>query len=230
VIESAAGTGSNLVIGNYEAGPIIFQVDNRVERMRITSGGNVLINITTDYAYQGGALLHVRKDQNTGTNIAIQNQANNASAAAHVIFGTYGNGWSIGMGSSSSSSGNSFYFSPDPSSALSKVATLTTSGVWSTSGGGTSDLRKKENIDYNFDNGIEFILKLQPTKFKFKTAPDKQRRGFIAQDVLEVIPDLVLGDGELEGGTYGLDYDGILALAVKAIQELQTRITQLENK
>ena len=98
--------------------------------------------------------------------------------------------------------------------------TLTSAGVWNTSGGGTSDARTKDDIDYNFDNGIESVLKLQPTKFKFKNAPGKQRRGFIAQDVLQAIPDLVLGDGEKENGTYGLDYDGISALTVKAIQEI----------
>ena len=199
------------------------------ERMRITSSGPVLINVTTTYANQGGALLHIRCDQNTGTNIAIQNQANNSSAAAHVIFGTYGNGWSIGMGSSSSSSGNSFYFSPDPAAALSKVATLTTGGVWSTSGGGTSDRRTKQNIEYIENNGINYINLLKPAKFKFKLNPNDVRRGFIAQDVLEVIPDLVLGDGDREDGTYGLDYDGVLALTVKAIQEQQCKIALLES-
>ena len=46
VIESAAGTASNLVIGNYEAGPIIFQTNGRVEKVRIDSLGNVGIGTT----------------------------------------------------------------------------------------------------------------------------------------------------------------------------------------
>jgi len=114
--------------------------------------------------------------------------------------------------------------------APAEVASLTGGGVFNSTGGGTSDLRTKQNIDYNFDNGIESILKLQPAKFKFITAPNKQRRGFIAQDVLKVIPDLVLGNGELENGTYGLDYDGVLALAVKAIQELKAEIDILKAR
>jgi hypothetical protein len=65
---------------------------------------------------------------------------------------------------------------------------------------------------------------LKPAKFKFKLNPNNVRRGFIAQDVLEVIPDLVLGDGDKECGIYGLDYDGVLALTVKAIQEQQSII------
>jgi hypothetical protein len=223
-------SGGLLAVGTRDINALVLST-NETERARITgNNGNLLIGITSDYAFQGGAVLRVNREQNTGTNIQINNQAANANAAAHVIFSTNGNGWVVGMGSQQSSSGNTFYFSPDPSGALNKVATLTTGGVWSTSGGGTSDLRTKEDIDYNFDNGIESILKLQPTKFKFKTAPDKQRRGFIAQDVLDVIPDLVLGDGEKENGTYGLDYDGILALAVKAIQELTQKVNALENK
>ena len=108
-------------------------------------------------------------------------------------------------------------------------ASITNGGVFYSVGGGTSDLRTKQDIEYNFDNGIESILKLQPTKFKFKNSPDKQRRGFIAQDVLETIPDLVLGNGEIEGGTYGLDYDGVIAIAVKAIQELKAENDSLKE-
>jgi phage shock protein A len=40
----------------------------------------------------------------------------------------------------------------------------------------------------------------------------------------------VLGDGDKEAGTYGLDYDGILALTVKALQEANIKTKQLENK
>ena len=102
--------------------------------------------------------------------------------------------------------------------------TLTSSGVWSTSGGGTSDFRKKQNIEYISSNVTEAIKQLRPVKFEFKDYPEKQRRGFIAQDVLGVMPDLVLGDGDVEGGTYGLDYDGILALVVKGFKEKQAII------
>ena len=104
------------------------------------------------------------------------------------------------------------------------IANLSSAGVWYSSGGGTSDKRTKQNIEYINTSGIDAISLLKPVKFEFIKCPEKTRRGFIAQDVLEVIPDLVLGDGENEDGIYGLDYDGILALAVKAIQELKAEI------
>ena len=113
---------------------------------------------------------------------------------------------------------------------------LTAAGTLTTLGGGTSDRRLKEKIEYINSDGIESIKKLKPVKFEFKQSEKstelkrKQRRGFIAQDVLEVIPDLVLGDGEKKDGVYGLDYDGVLALSVKAIQEQQTIIEDLKAR
>jgi hypothetical protein len=41
---------------------------------------------------------------------------------------------------------------------------------------------------------------------------------------------LVLGDGDKENGVYGLDYDGILSLTVKALQESIKRIEYLEKQ
>jgi hypothetical protein len=117
------------------------------------------------------------------------------------------------------------------------ILSLTDAGVITTDGGGTSDLRTKNNIEYINSDISSIINQLRPIKFEFKTSPGKIRHGFIAQDVLEIKPDLVLGDGDKENGTYGLDYDGILALTVKALQEsnkkifeLETMIKELQNK
>jgi hypothetical protein len=41
VIESVAGLSSNFILSNYQVGPIIFQNAGRLERMRISSNGNV---------------------------------------------------------------------------------------------------------------------------------------------------------------------------------------------
>jgi hypothetical protein len=191
------------------------------ERMRITRDGNVGIGTTNP-----GTKLHIESASQSYGHLRIVSTSD-SNGEASMNFGrsdqAIDNRWTVGQGLNGV--GNTFAFY-----SAGNKATLTTAGVWSTTGGGTSDLRTKQDIDYDFDNGIESISRLQPTKFKFKSSPDNQRRGFIAQDVLEVIPDLVLGDGQLENGTYGLDYDGILAIAVKAIQELSTKNTTLEAR
>jgi hypothetical protein len=110
------------------------------------------------------------------------------------------------------------------------ILSLTDAGVLSTPGGGTSDIRTKNNIEYIDDSVLPIINKLKPASFEFKDNPNVRRHGFIAQDVLPVKPDLVLGDGYKEDGIYGLDYDGILALTVKALQEANAKIEQLEAR
>ena len=99
-----------------------------------------------------------------------------------------------------------------------------------TPGGGTSDIRTKKNIEYIQNDFSDLILKLKPVKFEFKNNEGIKRHGFIAQDIMEFYPDLVLGDGYLENGTYGLDYDGILSLTVKSLQESMLKIQQLEKR
>ena len=133
--------------------------------------------------------------------------------------------WEIG--SDSSYPGMYFYNNPNG-----YVFRLTAAGAATFVGGVTSDRRVKENIKYITSNALSFMNELKPCSYEFiGDNNDKTRRGFIAQEVLETsIPDLVLGDGEKEGGTYGLDYDGILALAVKAIQELSAQNTSLINR
>jgi hypothetical protein len=110
------------------------------------------------------------------------------------------------------------------------IFTLTDAGVLSTPGGGTSDSRKKENIQYIDDETTPHILNLKPVKFEYKDYSGVKRHGFIAQDVLTTYPELVLGDGDKEGGTYGLDYDGILSLTVKSLQEMILKVEKLEKE
>jgi len=110
------------------------------------------------------------------------------------------------------------------------IFTLTDAGVLSTPGGGTSDSRKKENIQYINDETTPHILNLKPVKFEYKDYSGVKRHGFIAQDVLTTYPELVLGDGDKEGGTYGLDYDGILSLTVKSLQEMILKVEKLEKE
>jgi len=110
------------------------------------------------------------------------------------------------------------------------ILSLTDAGVLVTTGGGTSDSRKKQNIQYIDDETTPHILNLKPVKFEYKDYSGTTRHGFIAQDVLETYPELVLGDGEKENGTYGLDYDGILSLTVKSLQETILKVEKLEKE
>jgi hypothetical protein len=149
-----------------------------------------------------------------------------ASTNYFGFFPNYGNTVTWEIGSDASYPGMYFY-----NGSGGYAFRMTVAGSATFAGGVTSDIRTKQCIKSIDNNATYFIKELKPVSYEFiGDCIKKTRRGFIAQDVLETsIPDLVLGNGEEEGGTYGLDYDGILSLAVKAIQEQQCTIDTLKS-
>ena len=77
----------------------------------------------------------------------------------------------------------------------------TSLGMWS-----GSDRRLKEDIK-NVESGLSNIKRLRPTKYKLKAEKENRERkdhfGFIAQELMEVYPDLVQLGGPAWGGKRG---------------------------
>ena len=105
----------------------------------------------------------------------------------------------------------------------------------------TSDAALKENIT-NITGGLSIIKQLQPRNFDWKEASKVDgAAGFIAQEVAAVLPNEVQGTdysagtrdehGVKTGNSMGktIKLAGILAHAVKAIQELEARVKTLEG-
>jgi hypothetical protein len=131
--------------------------------------------------------------------------------------------WSLGI---IDSAGNNFSIGTDFRGVQLYIYS---NGNYAFSGSNVSDSRKKANINYIISNQLHTILKLKPACFNQKNQEgninSNTHTGFIAQDVLEAgIANIVHGSDE-EG--YGLDYYGVLALSVKAIQEQQAIIDSL---
>jgi hypothetical protein len=113
---------------------------------------------------------------------------------------------------------------------------LQSNGNYSFAGSNVSDIRLKENIEVINYNATEKLLQLSPVSYNMIEHPIIHKSGFIAQEVREILPNFVTGN-ESEDEYLGIDYNGILSLAVKAIQELsatneslKNRIEVLENK
>ena len=119
------------------------------------------------------------------------------------------------------------------------VANLGTGLVYSNGGDLTStnpsDERLKDNIN-DLDYGLNEILQLRPVSYDWKDDKINQGKqyGFIAQEVQEVMPELVkefeTKDGEEDVVRLGLDKEGIYAALVNSIKELNDKIKILENK
>lgn len=99
----------------------------------------------------------------------------------------------------------------------------------------SSDKRLKENISY-FDSGLDKILQLKPATFDFINGENNQK-GFIAQDVETVIPEVVGtttmpdSDGIVdESDTYlTINSSAMIPYLVAAIQEQQVMIQEQQS-
>jgi len=115
---------------------------------------------------------------------------------------------------------------------------LYTNGNYLFTGSNVSDIRLKQDIDFETPQ-LANILALTPKTYKFKPIETQSgeigttsgvKHGFIAQDILEVVPELVNGNPLNENEILGVDYNGIVAMCVKAIQEQQTIINDLKAR
>ncbi len=85
-----------------------------------------------------------------------------------------------------------------------------------------SDERKKHNIT-DLTYGLNEILKLKPVSFDYNRN-NEHTIGFLAQQVVPIIPEAVSGDEE-KG--YAMSYSTLTPALVKAIQELNLKVDLL---
>lgn len=96
-----------------------------------------------------------------------------------------------------------------------------------------SDERLKENIR-DLDDGLDKIMALQPRKFDWKEGKGQDHadaRGFIAQELEVVFPDMVNDDGlnlDEDGESYKTISPNLIPTLVKAMQEQQAMIETLQ--
>jgi len=91
-----------------------------------------------------------------------------------------------------------------------------------------SDKRLKSKIKTLDAGALDLIKKLNPVSYTLKS--DKANSlGFIADEVRELFPDLIL-EGKDKEKMLAMNYMGLTAPIVKAIQEMSATITQLQER
>jgi hypothetical protein len=170
----------------------------RVERMRITSGGNVLMGKTTT-----GAVLNNGFEFNPSTNYISTCTSVSADTAAYI--------------SNTGTSGTRFLVRFYGTS--SEVGRITHDGT-NTSYVTSSDYRLKE--DLKSYNGLDLIGNIKTYDYQWKYNKERMY-GVLAHELAEVLPYAVSGikDGEI---MQGVDYSKIVPVLIKAIQELNDKI------
>ena len=192
--EVGIGTSSQAFLWQAENSYMQFATNN-TERMRITSGGDVLISKTSaSFTTQG-----IELRENGQINVAgTVDEFNfyNTSAAAYRFFVT----------------------------AAGSVHATSTSIV------AISDITLKENIK-PLETGLNEVMKLKPRRFDWKNGDGKNIAGFIAQEVEEVLPDLVSDYKYTDEETKkALKMGDMIPTLVKSIQELKAEIELLKSK
>ncbi len=189
----------DMVLRNDDAtGNVVFQTNGNNDRLTINSTGNVGVGITTPLAQ-----LHVENSLTRG--IFLEDAGS-------------GNYWNIAIGNNS----NNFKFGYNtPSTYVAEINNSTGAYVQ------LSDKRLKKNFEQT-GPVLTKVMELKPLKYHYNTnTPDATKSwGFIAQEVEQVLPEFVSTD--METGYKGMMYDQIAVLAIKAIQEQQVLIEQLQ--
>lgn len=94
-----------------------------------------------------------------------------------------------------------------------------------------SDETTKHTIN-SIDDALATLRELKPVTFYYKEEysdePNRMHHGFIAQEYQKVMPDATYYDKELD--KLKIDTNDLIALLVRANQQLESRVTRLEAK
>ena len=131
--------------------------------------------------------------------------------------------WGIAINDSSSTSGSSFLQFQTGGTTRGNITNNANTGVLYNV---TSDQRLKENIR-DAETASNLIETLQVRQYDWKANGLHQRYGFIAQELLAVAPEAVYQPNDPEE-MMAVDYSKLVPMLIKAHQEQQALITQLQ--
>jgi hypothetical protein len=117
----------------------------------------------------------------------------------------------------------------NPNGAVGNIRTTGSATQFNTS----SDYRLKENVITDWDATTR-LKQLKPSRFNFIADADLTVDGFLAHEVSDIVPEAISGEKDAvdsDGNPVyqGIDQSKLVPLLVKTIQELEARITTLEN-
>jgi hypothetical protein len=257
-INPSGATGATYYMDNASQHIWTASTGTSSERMRIDSSGNLLIGTTTTTGKlcadigsstftNGTANAFLNWRAATGRPcIQVQSIQSGQDVAfrAAAYDGTTSYYWTFGQNISSATGNLDFmYYSVAGTQTTSSGTTqirFTNSGqVYNTSGtyGTISDAKLKENI-VDATPKLDSLMGLKVRNFTLKADETKAKQlGFIAQEVQQVFPACVESFDDIDpdtkekiGETLTVKTAILIPMLVKAIQELNAKVTALENK
>jgi hypothetical protein len=150
---------------------------------------------------------------------------NNATRSHLVISNTETSyAESLFYGNRQNSDGQVFQFRRQ-NSTVGSISVDTNSTTYNT----TSDRRLKKDIE-TITDGTDKLMAMNPVTHGWKADPEAEAvHGFIAQEMMDIVPEAVSGDPEGED-MMSMDYGRITPVIVAALQEANKKIMELENR
>lgn len=240
------GVSNRLSFGYRSSVNTTSDLDSMNEMVSISSSGSVGIGTSSP-----STILHVRSTGGSGktfsnnTGLIIENNGNSNSfyamqvstAGANDAFSITNLG-NVGIGTSSPSTALQVAGIISPSADNTHTlgtAALRFSTIYAATGAiNTSDVRQKKDIQES-DLGLDFISKLRPVSFRWKSGSDKSvHYGLIAQEAEQVLAESRNSDVEQgivvrdpASDRYGVRYTELIGPLIKAVQELLTSFREL---
>jgi len=228
---SAASDGSTICFGDNSSstvGQIQYIHSSNAMAFRVT--GAEAARFLTDGRLILGSTTGVASGTPADGRLEIVAAASNNCINTQVLTAGFGAFVSTGP---TTSGGNTYSFAAMVNGSGSLVGSIVVSHG-STAYNTSSDYRLKENVT-ELTNATNRLKQLQPKRFNFIEVPDATIDGFLAHEVSDIVPEAVSGtkdavDADGNPEYQGIDQSKLVPLLVATIQELEARITALEEK
>lgn len=198
------------------SGDFAINTGGTVEKMRIEADGDMELGIDAVFIDERGIVDRLGVNTLPATALHINHFNNSVSGGFRLQNNVGGNWWKFYV----SSSANTLQLRNNTSGSV--VGTFATGGMYT-----ASDKRLKKNIE-SMPYGLKDIMKLNALRYDYISDDSNSNKsiGFIAQDLNNVIPELVLYQEDAD--QYSVNYAGMSVIAIKAIQDQQIIIDEVK--
>jgi hypothetical protein len=202
---------------------------NSAERARITNNGFLKASNTGTYLNVVGSFHEINSSLTSLAAFVVRNTASSGPAGQDIYFTA-----------SPNNTTSAFFYCADGTEGKFVVWSNGDVDSRTNSYGGWSDIKLKENIT-DATPKLDDLLKVKVKNYNF-IGDDKKQLGVIAQELEEIFPALVSESPDFETDketgeridlgttTKSVKYSIFVPMLIKAIQELEARVKELEAK
>lgn len=122
-----------------------------------------------------------------------------------------------------------FFISFGVNTTLNNSGRIASNGANAAAFFSTSDSRLKQNVE-TLTGGLDAVCALRPVSFEWIEHPGTEVKGFLAQEVKDVVPEAVSSLADENAGYYSMCRENFIPYMVAAIKELKEELDDLRSE